>query len=124
MAFKLFVGNVNHNATENDLQDHFAPAGTVVSVNILQDRVTGKSRGFGFVEMSTKEEADKAVEMFHSKDFQGRPLTVNEARPKEERPSGGGGGYRGGGGGGGGGGGYRGGGGGGGGGGGYRGRRD
>ncbi len=110
MSAKLFVGNLTFTATENDLQDHFAQAGVVVSVNIMQDRMTGRSRGFAFVEMSTKEDAVKAIEMFHSKDFQGRPLTVNEARPREDRPpgggGGGGGGYRGGGGGGGG---YRGG---------------
>jgi cold-inducible RNA-binding protein len=117
MSAKLFVGNLTFTATENDLQDHFAQAGVVVSVNIMQDRMTGRSRGFAFVEMGSKEDAEKAIQMFHSKDFQGRPLTVNEARPREERPpgggGGGGGGYRGGGGGGGGGGGYRGGGGGG-----------
>jgi cold-inducible RNA-binding protein len=129
MSAKLFVGNLTFTATENDLQDHFAQAGVVVSVNIMQDRMTGRSRGFAFVEMASQEDAEKAIQMFHSKDFQGRALTVNEARPREDRPSGGGGGggYRGGGGGGGGGGGYRGGGGGdrgerrGGGGGGYRG---
>ena len=111
MSTKLFVGNINHTATENDLQDHFAVAGTVVSVNIIQDKLTGKSRGFGFVEMSSPEEALKAIELCHNKELQGRQLTVNEARPREERPPGGGGGYRGGGGGGGG---HRGGGGGGG----------
>jgi RNA recognition motif-containing protein len=102
MSAKLFVGNLTFTATENDLQDHFAQAGVVVSVNIMQDRMTGRSRGFAFVEMSSKEDAEKAIQMFHSKDFQGRPLTVNEARPREERPpggGGGGGGYRGGGGG-------------------------
>ena len=99
MATKLFVGNLNHGATENDLQDHFSAAGTVVSVNIMQDRFTGRSRGFGFVEMATEEDAKKAIESLHQKDFQGRPLTVNEARPREERPSGGYGGGRGGGGG-------------------------
>jgi RNA recognition motif-containing protein len=117
MSAKLFVGNLTFTATENDLQDHFAQAGVVVSVNIMQDRMTGRSRGFAFIEMASKEDAEKAIQMFHSKDFQGRPLTVNEARPREDRPpggGGGGGGYRGGGGGGGGGGGYRGGGGGGG----------
>src|SRR5277367_4004910 len=126
MSAKLFVGNLTFTATENDLQDHFAQAGVVVSVNIMQDRMTGRSRGFAFIEMGSQEDGTKAIEMFHSKDFQGRPLTVNEARPREDRPpggGGGGGGYRGGGGGGGGGG-YRGGGGGGerrgGGGGGYR----
>ncbi len=99
MATRLFVGNINHDATENDLQDHFSGAGTVVSVNIIQDKFTGKSRGFGFVEMSSADEAQKAVAELHQKDFQGRALTVNEARPREERPShgGGGGGYRGGG---------------------------
>lgn len=104
MGNKLFVGNVNHNATENDLQDHFAAAGTVVSVNIMQDRMTGKPRGFAFVEMGSDAEAAKAIESFNNKDFQGRALTVNEARPREDRPpgGGGGGGYRGGGGGGGG----------------------
>lgn len=112
MATKLFVGNLPYNTTENDLQDHFAQAGTVMTVNIMLDRATGRSRGFAFVEMATQEEANNAVAMFHQKDFQGRALTVNEARPREERPpgGGGGGGYRGGGdrrGGGGGGGGYR-----------------
>ncbi len=115
MSAKLFVGNLTFTATENDLQDHFAQAGVVVSVNIMQDRMTGRSRGFAFVEMASQEDAQKAIQMFHSKDFQGRALTVNEARPREDRPpggggGGGGGGYRGGGGGGGGGG-YRGGGG-------------
>src|SRR2546428_3989880 len=108
MSTKLFVGNINHDATDNDLQDHFGAAGTVLSVNIIQDRVTGRSRGFGFVEMSSQEEAEKAISMLHNKEFQGRQLTVNEARPREEKPYGGGGGggrgggYRGGGGGGGG----------------------
>lgn len=100
MATRLFVGNINHTATENDLQDHFTAAGTVLSVNIIQDKFTGKSRGFGFVEMSCQEEASKAISTFHQKEFQGRPLTVNEARPREERPSfdsRGGGGYQGGG---------------------------
>jgi len=95
MPAKLFVGNLTFTATENDLQDHFAQAGVVVSVNIMQDRMTGRSRGFAFVEMGSQEEAQKAIQMFHSKEFQGRPLTVNEARPREERPAGGGG-YRGG----------------------------
>ena len=118
MAAKLFVGNLSFAVLENELQDLFAQAGTVVSVNVMQDKFTGKGRGFGFVEMSSDQEAQKAIEMFHGKEFQGRNLTVNIARPREER-SGGGGGYRGGGGGGGGGRDRRGGGGGGG---GYRGR--
>jgi cold-inducible RNA-binding protein len=91
MPTRLFVGNLTYNATENDLQDLFAQAGTVVSVDIMQDRETGRSRGFAFVEMSSQAEATKAVEMFHQKDFQGRNLTVNEARPREERAGGGGG---------------------------------
>ena len=83
---------------ENDLQEYFSQAGVVSSVNLMLDKFTGKSRGFAFVEYSTADEANKAVEMFHGKDFQGRALTVNIARPKEERPprsGGGGGGYRG-----------------------------
>ncbi len=98
MASKLFVGNLAFSTTENDLQDYFAQAGPVMSVNIMQDRATGRSRGFGFVEMSTPEDATKAIEMFNKKEFQGRALTVNEARPREDRPQGGGGGggYRGG----------------------------
>ncbi len=97
MGTRLFVGNINHQATENDLEDFFAAAGKVVAVNIVQDRATGQSRGFGFVEMGTPEEAQKAISTLHEKDFQGRQLTVNEARPREERPYGGGGrggGYR------------------------------
>ena len=101
MATKLFVGNVDFNATENDLQDHFSKAGTVLSANIVQDRMTGKARGFAFVEMSSEEEAQRAVSELNGSEFAGRKLTVNEARPKEERPrssgggGGGGGGYRG-----------------------------
>ncbi len=113
MASKLFVGNLPFTTTENDLQDHFGQAGAVIAVNIMQDRATGRSRGFAFVEMASQEDATKAISMFHQQEFQGRSLTVNEARPREERPSGGGGGgggyrgSRGNGGGGGGGGGYR-----------------
>ena len=128
MGNKLFVGNLSFDATENDLQDLFSQAGAVSSVNIMQDRATGRARGFGFVEMASDADAQKAITMFNGKDLHGRALTVNEARPREDRGGGGGGGgggYRGGGGGGGGG--YRGGGGGGerrgGGGGGYRGGR-
>src|SRR5688572_12625226 len=112
---RLFVGNLAYQTMENDLQDYFSQAGTVTSVNLMLDKFTGKSRGFAFIEFTSPAEAQKAVEMFQGKDFQGRALTVNIARPKEERPprregggGGGGGGYRGGGGGGGG---YRGGGG-------------
>jgi cold-inducible RNA-binding protein len=91
MAARLFVGNLPFNTTENDLQDHFAQAGSVVGVSIMQDRATGRSRGFGFVEMASPDDATKAIDMFHQKEFQGRPLTVNEARPREGRPPGGGG---------------------------------
>lgn len=91
MATKLFVGNLTYTSTENDLQDYFSQAGSVVSVNIMQDRATGRSRGFAFIEMASPADAEKAISMFHQKDFQGRPLTVNEARPREERPPGGGG---------------------------------
>lgn len=90
MAARLFVGNLAFTTTENDLQDYFAQAGPVVTVNIMQDRATGRSRGFAFIEMSSQEDATKAISMFHQKDFQGRPLTVNEARPREERSFGGG----------------------------------
>lgn len=93
MAARLFVGNLSFTTTENDLQDHFAQAGPVIAVSIMQDRATGRSRGFGFVEMGSQEDATKAIGMFHQKEFQGRALTVNEARPREERPQGGGG-YR------------------------------
>jgi len=97
---RLFVGNLAYQTMENDLQEYFSQAGVVTSVNLMLDKFTGKSRGFAFVEYGSSEEANKAVEMFHSKDFQGRALTVNIARPREERAprasgGGGGGGYRG-----------------------------
>lgn len=82
---RLFVGNLSYQTAEHDLQDYFAQAGTVTSVNLMLDKVTGKSRGFAFVEFATAEEANKAVETFHDKEFQGRSLTVNIARPREER---------------------------------------
>ncbi|MBC8002276.1 MAG: RNA-binding protein [Opitutaceae bacterium] len=98
---RLFVGNLAYQTIENDLQEMFSGAGVVTSVNLMLDKFTGKSRGFAFVEFSSADEANKAVEMFHGKDLQGRALTVNIARPREERPprsgGGGGGGYRGGG---------------------------
>lgn len=108
MPTKLYVGNLSFNTTENDLQDLFATVGPVTEVLLMQDRVTGKSRGFGFVTMATEQDAASAVSQFHGKSVEGRALTVNEARPREERSGGGGGGgSRGGyGGGGGGGGGY------------------
>jgi cold-inducible RNA-binding protein len=90
MSARLFVGNLAFTTTENDLQDYFAQAGAVIAVNIMQDRATGRSRGFAFVEMGSPEDATKAIGMFHQKDFQGRALTVNEARPREEHPPGGG----------------------------------
>jgi cold-inducible RNA-binding protein len=98
---RLFVGNLSYQTTEPDLQDFFAQAGNVTSVNLMIDKFTAKSRGFAFVEMSSAEEANKAVEMFNGKELQGRALTVNIARPREDRPrqqggGGGGGGYRGG----------------------------
>jgi cold-inducible RNA-binding protein len=82
---RLFVGNLSYKTMENDLQDYFSQAGVVTSVNLMLDKVTGKSRGFAFVEFATPEEANKAVEQFHNKEFQGRALTVNVARPREER---------------------------------------
>src|SRR6185503_12244225 len=94
---RLFVGNLSYQTLENDLQDYFSQAGVISSVNLMMDKFTGKSRGFAFVEFSSEDEANKAVEMFHNKDFQGRALTVNIARPRDERPpmrGGGGGGYR------------------------------
>jgi RNA recognition motif-containing protein len=92
MSTKLYVGNLSFDATEIDLQDLFAQAGTVQEAALMQDKFTGKSRGFAFVTMSTPDEAQKAISLFHGKTLQGRPLTVNEARPREERSGGGGGG--------------------------------
>ena len=94
MSAKLFVGNLSFNLTENDLQDAFAAHGTVLEANLMMDRATGRPRGFGFVTMSTPEEAQKAIDALHGKELGGRPLTVNIARPREERPPGGGGGRR------------------------------
>jgi RNA recognition motif-containing protein len=99
MSAKLFVGNLSFNTTENDLQDAFAEFGNVTEVNIMMDRMTNRPRGFAFVTMSTPEEAKNAIAGMNGKQLDGRPLTVNEARPREDRPprSGGGGGYGGGG---------------------------
>ena len=94
MSEKLFVGNLSFNTTENDLQDAFAAHGTVVETNLMMDRATGRPRGFAFVTMSTPEEAQRAIAEMHGKPLDGRPLTVNVARPREERPGGGGGGGR------------------------------
>jgi RNA recognition motif-containing protein len=92
MSAKLFVGNLSFNITENDLQDAFAAHGTVIEANLMMDRATGRPRGFGFVTMSTPEEAQKAIEALNGKELGGRALTVNIARPREERTGGGGGG--------------------------------
>lgn len=91
---RLFVGNLSYQTMEKDLLDYFSQAGVVSSVNLMMDKFTGRSRGFAFVEFGSPEEANKAVEMFHNKEFQGRPLTVNIARPREERAPRPGGGYR------------------------------
>ncbi|MEY4385172.1 MAG: hypothetical protein RLY20_455 [Verrucomicrobiota bacterium] len=95
MSTKLFVGNLSFKTTENDLQDAFAAHGTVLETNMMMDRMTGRPRGFAFVTMSTPEEAQKAIDALHGAQLDGRPLTVNVARPREERPAGGGGGFRG-----------------------------
>ena len=94
MSAKLFVGNLSFNTTENDLQDAFAAHGTVIEANLMMDRATGRPRGFAFVTMSTPEEAQKAIDAMNGKELDGRALTVNIARPREERPQGGGGGRR------------------------------
>lgn len=85
MSTKLYVGNFSFNTSTQDLQDLFGQAGTVESVNIIEDRETGRSRGFGFVEMSSPEEAQTAISQFNEKEVDGRSLKVNEARPREER---------------------------------------
>ena len=96
MATRLFVGNLPYSATDDSLKDLFAQAGTVSSANVVIDRQTGRSRGFGFVEMSSDEEAQNAVSTLNGKDVDGRAIVVNEARAREERPRGGGGGRPGG----------------------------
>jgi RNA recognition motif-containing protein len=83
---RLFVGNLSYQTADNDLRDYFSAAGPVTSVSVMMDKFTGRSRGFAFVEMGSGDEARKAVEMFHGKEFQGRALTVNVARPREDRP--------------------------------------
>lgn len=83
---RLFVGNLSYQTGEQDLKDYFSQAGVVTSVNLMVDKFTGKSRGFAFIEFSSSEEAQRAVDQFNSKEFQGRTLTVNIARPREERP--------------------------------------
>ncbi len=109
MGTRLYIGNLSYDAMENDLRALFEQAGSVIKCDIMIDRNTGQSKGFAFVEMASQEDATKAIETCNGKDFEGRPLTVNEARPRAERPPqnfGGGGFTPGGGGGGGGGGGY------------------
>ena len=91
MSNKLFVGNLSFNTTENDLQDAFAAHGTVTEANLMMDRTTNRPRGFGFVTMSTAEEAQKAITALNGAQMDGRALTVNVAKPREERAGGGGG---------------------------------
>ena len=88
MAKKLYVGGLPYSTTDSELRDAFSKAGSVTSAVIIMDKMSGRSKGFGFVEMSSDEEAQKAIEMWNGKDFGGRSLTVNEARPMEERPRG------------------------------------
>jgi len=94
MAKKLYIGGLPYSTNDAELRDAFAGAGTVTSAVVIVDKMSGRSKGFGFVEMSSDDEAQKAIDMWNGKDFGGRTLTVNEARPMEERPRGG---YRGGG---------------------------
>ena len=96
MSMKLYVGNLSFQTSSNDLQELFAQAGTVESASVVEDRDTGRSRGFGFVEMATKEEGETAISQLNGKEVGGRSLTVNEARPREDRGNRGGGGGRGG----------------------------
>ena len=95
MGTKLYVGNLSFRTTSEELKEAFAAAGTVESASVIEDRDTGRSRGFAFVEMATPEEAAAAIEQFNGKDFGGRNLTVNEAKPREDRGRGGYGGGRG-----------------------------
>lgn len=92
MGKKLYVGNLSYNVSSSDLEQLFAQYGTVQSAQVIQDRDTGRSKGFGFVEMGNDNEAQAAIRGLHEQQHDGRPLTVNEARPREERSGGGGGG--------------------------------
>ena len=92
MGTKLYVGNLSFNTTENELQELFSQAGAVQEVTLMQDKFTGKSRGFAFVTMGSEADAQTAITKFNGQTIEGRPLTVNEARPREARPPGGGGG--------------------------------
>ncbi|HMU33811.1 MAG: RNA-binding protein [Acidobacteria bacterium] len=98
MGTKLYVGNLSFRVTNEDLQEYFAAAGAVESANVVFDRETGRSRGFGFVEMASDDAATAAIAQFNGQEYDGRNMVVNEARPREDRPRGGGGGYGGGGG--------------------------
>ena len=89
MSMKLYVGNLSFNTSGEDLQELFAQAGTVESATVVEDRDTGRSRGFGFVEMSSKEEGQAAIQQFNGKEVGGRALNVNEAKPREDRGGGG-----------------------------------
>lgn len=95
MSIKLYVGNLPHQMTESELRELFAEAGNVASAKIITDRQTGQPRGFGFVEMETKQEGQKAISMLNGRNVEGRVLTVNEARPQQRSSFGGGGGGRG-----------------------------
>ena len=86
MAKKLFVGGLPWKTTEDELRDAFSKAGTVASVAVITDKMTGRSKGFGFVEMESDEEANAAIDMWNNQDFGGRNIVVNEAKPKEDRP--------------------------------------
>lgn len=86
MAKKLYVGGLSYDTTEDGLRETFSQAGTIESAVIIIDKMSGRSKGFGFVEMSSDEEAQKAIEMFNGKELDGRTITVNEARPMEARP--------------------------------------
>jgi cold-inducible RNA-binding protein len=86
METRLYVGNLPYAATEEQIKKHFGQAGNVTSVALIVDKMTKRLKGFGFVEMASTEEAQKAISMFHGKDFMGRAITVNVARPREERP--------------------------------------
>lgn len=86
MNKKLYVGNLDYGVNDSQLAEYFSQAGTVSTATVITDRYSGRSKGFGFVEMSSDEEAKKAIEMFNEKDWNGRKIVVNEARPKEEKP--------------------------------------
>ena len=94
MSMKLYVGNLAFETSGDNLRQHFAQAGTVETATVVEDRDTGRSRGFGFVEMSSKEEGEAAIQQFNGNDLNGRNLTVNVAKPRENRNGGGGGGGR------------------------------